>query len=170
MQYDLERQFKLAAAIENNRFAGGTSPSLNLRLQQARDQATTWLKRNGLLILLPIVLLGLIWTLAPWIRARRQERLRRTRITSGAASPSDASILYRQLLDRLEKQNLRKPTWYTPLEFARVIPPSETANLVASFTHAYNRFRFGADRAAAQQMLELYDAIDRQLRQPAAER
>lgn len=73
---------------------------------------------------------------------------------------------YRQLLDLLEKQNLRKPTWYTPLELARVLP-SKTANLVANFAHAYNRFRFGADRAAAQQMLELYDAIDRQLRQPA---
>jgi transglutaminase-like putative cysteine protease len=170
MQYDLERQFKLAAAIENNRLAGSTVPSLNLRLQQARQQATAWLKQYGLLLLLPVVLVALLWTLAPWIRARRQERLRRTRLSSGAASQSDAALMYRQLLDLLEKQNLRKPTWYTPLEFARVIPPSETANLVASFTHAYNRFRFGADRAAAQQMLELYDAIDRQLRQPAPER
>lgn len=169
MQYDLERQFKLAAAIENNRLGRVAGTTLNTRLQRARIQATAWFKRNGLFVLLPIVLIALIWTLTPWIRARHRERLRRTRIASGAASQSDASTLYRQLLDLLEKQNLRKPSWYTPLEFARVIPPSETANLVASFTHAYNRFRFGADRTAAQQMLELYDAIDRQLRKPAAE-
>jgi transglutaminase-like putative cysteine protease len=166
IQYDLERQFKLASAIENNRFADSAVPSLNLRLQQTRLQATAWLQRYGLYFLLPAVFAALVWVLAPWLRTRHQERLRRTRLSSGAASQSDASIMYRQLLDLLEKQNLRKPAWYTPLEFARVLPPSETANLVAGFTHAYNRFRFGADRAAAQQMLELYDAIDRQLRQP----
>ncbi len=170
MQYDLERQFKLASAIENNRFADSTVPSLNVRLQRARRQATEWLRQNGLYLLVPVVLIALVWVLAPWARTRHQERLRRSRLSSGAASQSDAAVMYRHLLNLLEKQGLRKPSWYTPLEFVRVIPPSETANLVEGFTHAYNRFRFGADRAAAQQMLKLYDAIERQSRQPAAER
>ena len=168
MQYDLERQFRLATAIDRNRFNDTAAPTLAYRFEQARRAAALWLGRYGLYVLLPALGLALAWVLTPWLRARRQQRLHRARLAAGAASPSDAAVLYRQLLTLLATQNLHKPAWLTPLEFARVLPPSPAATLVAGFTHTYNRFRFGADPAAARQLLELYDAIEAALKPPKA--
>jgi hypothetical protein len=168
MQYYLERQFRLATAIDRNRFNDTAAPTLAYRFEQARRAAALWLGRYGLYVLLPALGLALAWVLTPWLRARRQQRLHRARLAAGAASPSDAAVLYRQLLTLLATQNLHKPAWLTPLEFARVLPPSPAATLVAGFTHTYNRFRFGADPAAARQLLELYDAIEAALKPPKA--
>lgn len=169
MQYDLERQFKLATQFEAKNLGPSRGASLSVRLQRLQDRAIVWGKAYGPWLLGGGVLGGLAWVLTPWLRARYQHRLRRSRLSQGAASLSDAAILYGRLLAHLETQGFHKAPGATPLEFARQLPPSETATLVTRFTLAYNRFRFGADRAAGQQMLALYDAIERQLHHSATE-
>ncbi len=170
LQYDLERQFKIAAALDNGGIKRVLSrPSRSRQLRELTAAGKAWLLLYGPWLFGLGIITALAWVLTPWLRARHQERLRRARLQAGEASPSDGAILYRKLLDLLLTQGFSKPASSTPLEFARELPPSETANRVAGFTHAYHRFRFGADRAAAQQMLEHYDAIERQLHQAATE-
>ena len=81
------------------------------------------------------------------------------RLRAGQAGASDATVIYRQLLDTLEKNQIRKPGWFTPMEFAEKLPASELSARVADFTRAYNRLRFGHDPAAAGEMLAIYDRI-----------
>lgn len=169
MQYDLERQFKLAMRLETARSTGSGRPSLSSRLQDARDGAEAWLRQYGLWALGLFLFCAAVWLVTPYARTQMQERRRRARLLSGAATQSDATLLYRRLLALLEQRGTRKPAWYTPLEFAHVLPPSETTKLIANFTHAYNRFRFGQDPAAAQQMLDLYDQVERSFAQATAE-
>jgi len=170
LQYDLERQFKIAAAFDNGGLKNVLSrPSRSRQLRELTATAKAWLLLYGPWLFALVILSSLAWVLTPWLRTRHQERLRRARLQAGQASPSDGAILYRKLLDLLSTQGFTKPASSTPLEFARELPPSETANQVAGFTHAYHRFRFGADRAAAQQMLEHYDAIERHFHQAATE-
>ena len=170
LQYDLERQFKIAAALDNGGIKRVLSrPSRSRQLRELTAAAKAGLLLYGPWIFALAILGSLAWVLTPWLRVRQQERLRRARLQAGQASPSDGAILYRKLLDLLATQGLKKPDSSTPLEFARELPPSETAHQVAGFTHAYHRFRFGRDRAAAQQMLAHYDAIERHLHQAATE-
>ena len=170
LQYDHERQFKIAAALDKGGLKNVLSrPSRSRQLRELTTATKAWLWVYGPYLFAFVILGSLAWVLTPWLRARHQERLRRARLQTGQASPSDGAFLYRKLLDLLATHGFTKPASTTPLEFARELPPSETASRVAGFTHAYHRFRFGADRAAAQQMLEHYDAIERHLHQAATE-
>ncbi|HOK45652.1 MAG TPA: DUF4129 domain-containing protein, partial [Bryobacteraceae bacterium] len=102
-----------------------------------------------------------IWKYGPgvWMWSQTLARVRRAQ--RGAARASDATLLYARLLALLKRKGYQKPAWITPLEFARLLPPSETATLVASFTAAYNDLRFGGNPAAASRMVEALDALER---------
>ena len=93
--------------------------------------------------------------LARWWRSRRGV----IRARRGEGEASDATLLYQRMLELLEKRGFQKPPWLTPSEFARVLPPSETAVLVDDLTTAYNEFRFGGKRDAAPRMLRLLDRL-----------
>ncbi len=161
LQYDLERQFRLASQLEQTRF-GTKTRSVAGAVASLNDAGTAlgnWIKERAILLTASVTTALLLWVLAPVAWRRWQERTQRRKLATGKAAASDATVLYRRMLEALEENQIRKPAWFTPLEFAEKLPPSELSASVAEFTRAYNRLRYGNDPAAAQQMLVLYDRI-----------
>ncbi|HEU0122157.1 MAG TPA: DUF3488 and transglutaminase-like domain-containing protein [Bryobacteraceae bacterium] len=163
MQYDLERQFRLASSLEQSGFGTRTRSAAGAfaGLQQAGRELGEWAKAHAIWLVSALVAGLLAWLAAPAALRHLRERRQRTRLASGQAGANDATVLYHQLLSTLETRQIRKPAWFTPMEFARKLPPSELAKRVEAFTLAYNRLRFGNDPAAAGEMLAIYDEIRR---------
>jgi transglutaminase-like putative cysteine protease len=91
-----------------------------------------------------------------WREWRQTARVRN--ISRAKTSPSDASFLYQQMLDRLARRGVHKPASATPVEFAeqlagRVTP--EESRAAAEFTALYNTVRFGGEATAATRMAGL---------------
>lgn len=161
LQYDLERQFKLANQIEQSRFGTRTRSAIGFfeSIQETAAPAGLWLKAN-FVILAGLGVIGMLgWVVGPRVGRRWRERRQRSRLVAGRADANDATLLYRQLLETLEQNQIRKPSWFTPMEFAEKLPASELSARVAEFTRAYNRLRYGNDAAAAGEMLAIYDRI-----------
>jgi hypothetical protein len=161
VQYDLDRQFRLASQLEQSRF-GTRARGVTDAIAQLKSTALTafaWTKAH----ILPLSSLAsaalLAWLLGPLSLRRLRESCQRKRLQSGRAGASDATLLYQQLLDLLESRQIRKPAWFTPNEFAEKLPPSELSSLILRFTAAYNRLRFGRDPHAAAEMLAIFDSI-----------
>jgi transglutaminase-like putative cysteine protease len=157
VQYDLERQFKLASDLEQSRFGTRARPVAGL--MEGLKEAGLWAKDKALALAGLAVAGTLVWVLGPVVRRRWRERERRARVANGQGAAADATLLYQQLLATLEARQIRKPVWFTPLEFAEKLPKSELAAEVAAFTRAYNRLRFGNDPSAAGEMLAIFDRI-----------
>ncbi len=161
LQYDLERQFKLANQLEQTRFGTRTRSAMGFfeSIQETAAAAALWLKAN-FVILAGLGVIGMLgWVVGPRVGRRWRERRQRSRLAAGRADANDATLLYRQLLETLEQNQIRKPSWFTPMEFAEKLPASELSARVAEFTRAYNRLRYGNDAAAAGEMLAIYDRI-----------
>ena len=92
-----------------------------------------------------------------WWRSRRGV----IRAQRGEGQSSDATLLYRRMLNVLEKRGFQKPPWLTPSEFARVLPPTELSPLVEDLTSAYVEFRFGGRCDAAPRMVHLLDQLEK---------
>ena len=163
LSYNLDRQLILAAQMEDS------SRTLGSRWwDRARSSALDWKeavgdwgRRFGLLALLVLALAGAAWRGLPrlWTWWKTLERVRQAQ--RGAARASDATLLYARMLAVLRRQGFEKPAWITPSEFARLLPASETARQVESFTAAYNSLRFGGDRGAAFRMMQALEALQR---------
>jgi len=113
-----------------------------------------------LLVVIGILALVIAWVwygpaAMGWWKRRAQAR----KIGGGLSDPSDATILYRQMLDLLAKRGVEKPAWYTPVEFARVVKTPQMAPLVEEATAAYNELRYGGRREAAPRMLRVLEQI-----------
>ena len=168
LHYDLGRQLALASKMESS------GRNLSSRwLDRARAKGgqwkaglTAWGRRYGLVTLAAAALAVAALLLAPRIRAQWRARRRLLQAERGRAQPSDATVLYARLLRLLERRGLAKPVWLTPAEFARGLPTSPAARLVAEFTRAYNHLRFGGRREAAAHMFTLLDQLEQALRQP----
>jgi hypothetical protein len=161
LQYDLDRQFRLAAQLETTRL-GTRGWSFNAALRNAdgwRAASAAWVRQRAGWLIGTALLVSLGWIAGPYLLRRVRERKQRERLRAGGAAASDATVLYRSLLALLEEHDIHKPEWFTPIEFARKLPPSELSAQIASFTHAYNRLRYGGDTAAAAQMLTIFDSI-----------
>ena len=65
------------------------------------------------------------------------------------------------MLDLLRRRGYHKPSWLTPGEFARSLPASETADLVANLTAAYHALRYGDRLDAAPRMAVLLNQLER---------
>ena len=76
-----------------------------------------------------------------WMGRVRERKLVR-KIRSGEGTPDDARLLYERMLESMARRGFQKPAWFTPMEFARNLPPSERER-VGTFTAAYNEVRFG---------------------------
>ena len=76
--------------------------------------------------------------------------------------PATQRLLYERMLRILHRRGYEKPTWFTPMEFARALPNTEFATTVHDLTHAYNEVRFGGSREAAARMVNLLDLLERQ--------
>lgn len=162
LAYDLDRQLTLATGIrDSSRLASARwLDELRLRMLWWKDSAAAWLKAYGAAVL------GLaLAALCAWLFGRRALASIRTldrvrRVQRGLASSSDATLLYLRMLAALKKSGFDKPPWLTPLEFARVLPASETADVVGRLTNAYNDLRFGAKPGAAPRILELLEKLE----------
>jgi transglutaminase-like putative cysteine protease len=161
VQYDLERQFKLASSLEQTRFGTRTSGVVGFAnaLREGGQAFGLWVRGHLSLLVFVGVLAVLAWVVGPGLLVRLRERRQRERLAAGRVGASDATVLYQQLLVTLEGRQIRKPAWFTPMEFAEKLPASELAGEVAAFTRAYNRLRFGNDPGAAGEMLAIYDRI-----------
>jgi transglutaminase-like putative cysteine protease len=156
VSYDLgrqalaERQFETALrhiSAPNLAFSG------NWRAFVVK-QAEAW----GLWLVAAICFVAVVFFFGPelWGDWKRKARVRR--IIRGGGSPADASILYQQMLDRLERRGFRKPAWATPMEFAAQLTgrlaPAEGC-IATQFTELYNSVRFGGDAAATARLAGL---------------
>jgi hypothetical protein len=79
------------------------------------------------------------------------------RISRQGGSASDAGILYRRMLEILERRGYEKPGWFTPAEFVSQLPEVERV-WVGRFTAVYNGVRFGGDAAGNAELLEMLRA------------
>jgi protein-glutamine gamma-glutamyltransferase len=157
MSYDLNHQMALASRMqEAGRSIRFTDfDDLALALKNGAREGVRYL-----LFLIGILALAIagVWygpAAMVWWKRRRQAR----KIVGGLSEPSDATILYQQMLDLLAKRGVQKPAWYTPVEFARVVKTPQMAPLVEEATAAYNELRFGGDRDAAPRMLRVLEQI-----------
>jgi transglutaminase-like putative cysteine protease len=158
LRYDLERQAVLASRMQQS--------GRQVRFDWIPDVGAWWDQNAAaagraaaiLMSLAAIAILLVFYgpSMARWWRS--QQGVIRAR--RGAGEASDATLLYRRMLDLLEKRGFQKPPWLTPSEFARVLPASETAILVDDLTTAYNELRFGGRREAAPRMIRMLDRLE----------
>jgi hypothetical protein len=165
LNYDLERQFTLAARMEESgrTFSMDGLNRLMGTLSEMKKRATDAAVENGLPVLgAACVLTLLVFVRKPalrsWSARRRVKQLRRGEVAAG-----DATLLYLRMLAILRRRGIEKPAWLTPVEFVRVLP-KDTAVLVQDLTFAYNDLRFGGNRQAAQHMMTLLDRLEKQPR------
>lgn len=157
MSYDLNHQMALASRIQESgrtmRFTDFDDLALALKVH-AREGVRYLLFVIGILaLIIACALYGP--TAVEWWKRRAQVR----KIGGGRSEPSDATILYQQMLALLAKRGVQKPAWYTPVEFARVVKTPQMAPLVEEATAAYNELRFGGRRDAAPRMLRVLEQI-----------
>jgi len=157
MNYDQDHQAELLARAQDAR--------RRFRLPDFDEVAAgfTDAGRAGLRYLplvggsIAIVILWLFFGPAALRWWRHRARVRK--VERGAGDPSDATILYQQMLELLAKRGIQKPPWFTPVEFARVVRAPQMATLVEEATAAYNELRYGGRNDAAPRMLRVLEQI-----------
>jgi len=60
----------------------------------------------------------------------------------GSSSPTEATVVYEQMMRRLARQGIHKPASLTPNEFASGLADAPD---LAGFTTLYNSIRFGGN-------------------------
>jgi hypothetical protein len=157
MSYDLDHQMALAtrmhAVAQHIRFPD--FEEFVAGLKDAGQAGWRYLPAAGGGI--AIVVLWLLF--GPAARKWWKQRAHARKFERGASDPSDATILYQQLLELLAKRGIQKPPWFTPLEFARVVRAPQMAPLVEEATAAYNELRYGGRNDAAPRMLRVLEQI-----------
>ena len=157
MSYDLGHQAALFTRVQN---AGR-----HFRLPDSQDlwnglrAAVRGGWRAALFVVVLAVLLAAGILFGPVLRKRWKRRVHARKLERGETERSDATILYQELLELLEKRGFQKPAWLTPLEFARVLRAPDIATLVAEATDAYNELRFGGRREAVPRMTRVLEQI-----------
>ena len=157
MSYDLDHQMALAtrlhAAAQHIRFPD--FEELVAGLRDAGQVGWRYLPAAG-----GGIAIAVLWLLfGPMARKWWKQRAHARKLERGASEPSDATILYQQLLELLAKRGIQKPPWFTPLEFARVVRAPQMAPLVEEATAAYNELRYGGKNDAAPRMLRVLEQI-----------
>jgi hypothetical protein len=163
VNYDLDRQVTLASRMGNSGRTFGARSADRIRLAWLQSQAAALraLKRYGLIVLSILAAAAALRFAAPRAAAWWSTRQRLRKVHGGEAVASDATLLYTRMLDILKRRGFQKPAWFTPGEFARTLPPSGTAELVAGLTTAYHQLRYGDSRDAASRMLALLHQLER---------
>jgi len=157
MSYDMEHQVALAsrmhAAAQRMRFPD--FDEFMAGLKDAGHAVLRYLPAAGGGIAILVLWLVFGPAALKWWKQRAHAR----KVERGASDPSDATILYQQMLELLEKRGIQKPPWFTPLEFARVVRAPQMAPLVEEATAAYNELRYGGKNDAAPRMLRVLEQI-----------
>lgn len=162
VSYDLERQWILADRMG----ASGRNFSLNWHGRLTAFGGALKNLLRELWVWTPFIIPGLVLAavfarfvlpgmLRRWNLGRRMQSIRR-----GDATVSDATILYRRMLDRLASRGVEKPAWVTPNEFLEHLRQREDWPIIADLTEAYNQLRFGGRREAAARMAMLLEQLE----------
>lgn len=162
LNYNLDRQLTLAAQMEDSSRTFGSQWLDRVRATAARWKAVAvaWGREYGAATLMVALLALIAYRYFPRLWGWWKTLVRVRQVQRGAACASDATLLYRRMLAVLRRRGFEKPSWITPAEFARLLPASDMATLVASFTAAYNDLRFGGNREAASRMMQLLGALE----------
>jgi transglutaminase-like putative cysteine protease len=160
--YDLGHQAALAA-----KFAGSLR-NWNRNWTQARLNGEGGfgagfggrMKKFGAWAVALALLAGMVIFAGPRVWREWSNRATVRRIARQGASASDAALLYRRMLEAMEKRGFERPSFFTPVEFARHLPPGEIEP-VAEFTAVYNAVRFGGDTAGAAELVKLLEPFER---------
>jgi hypothetical protein len=163
VNYDMARQVTLASRMGTSGLTFGARFGDRIRLAWLQSQAAALraLRRYGLILLSVLAAAAALRFAAPRAAAWWNTRRRLRKVQAGEAVASDATLLYVRMLDILKRRGFPKPGWLTPGEFARTLPPSGTAELVASLTTAYHQLRYGEARDAAPRMAALLQQLER---------
>ena len=124
--------------------------------QAGAERRTGWLVLAGLLAAIVALAFGLP-RLAPWLA----KAYRRRRVETGHGRLSDSTYFYHQALRILERRGFVRLSAQTADEFAESVQEPRLRGLVQQMTKAYNRARFGHDRAAGQRLPRLVQALGR---------
>jgi hypothetical protein len=108
-----------------------------------------------------VLFTGMVAFAAPPLWREWRKKMQVKRIARGGGQPSDATLLYRHMLDLLERRGFEKPVWFTPREFARHLPAAENEQ-VTRFTALYNSARFGGAASGTEQMAALLQEMGRE--------
>jgi hypothetical protein len=161
LNYNLERQIQFALKMQSSTRSGlNWMDGLSWSFERARRAAMAFFQRWGASLAICLIVLALAIYLGPRIRTTWNTRRRVLRVQRGEAQASDATLLYNRMLDLLSRKGIEKPAWLTPLEFARVLPPSSLTPLIEDLTAAYNELRFGSQREAASRMVQLLEHLE----------
>jgi transglutaminase-like putative cysteine protease len=155
MAYDPGQQAALAFGFRKQLRNLGTDESrLSLPTPSPRKlaYALLWIAGIG-------AALFLLRRFGPRVLRRWRAGARIRKIRSGNCTPHDASVVYEQMLESLASRGFQKPAWFTPLEFARNLPPAEKERVTA-FTTAYNEVRFGGDAAGAARLSGILESMN----------
>ena len=161
--YDLERQVTLASRMQSSSRVLGSRWLDRFHLAWLRGRSATMdaARKYGSSALGVVFTAVALWFAAPIVQRRLRTRTRLKMVQRGEAVASDATLLYGQMLRLLRRRGYSKPLWVTPAEFARTLPSSPTADLVASLTAAYHALRYGGEREAAPRMAALLEQLGR---------
>lgn len=157
MSYDMGHQAALFTRMQN---AGR-----HFRMPDAEAIWNSWKEtaaqswRFVALVIAVLVLSALGLIFGPALSKRWQRRVHTRKLERGEAGKSDATILYQELLALLEQRGFQKPSWLTPVEFARVLRSPQIAALVSEATEAYNELRFGGRRDAVPRITRALEQI-----------
>ncbi len=155
--YDLGHQAMLAARLANalrgfNKPGASPGAAWGALLLPALKRWGGWAIGFGLAAAI-LIMLG-----PGWFRsARKKAELRRIATQGGSAG--DAAVLYRRMLETLERRGFEKPGFFTPSEFVRQLPAHE-GELVGRFTTVYNEVRFGGNAAGNAELLDLLKQVE----------
>jgi len=163
VNYGLERQVMLASKMQTTGRVFGSRWFDGLRLAWLRGRyvAESIVRAYGLAALLVLALGGALWFAGPKVGRWLWTRVRLRKVQRGEVIASDAAMLYSRMLDLLKRRGYSKPTWYTPGEFVRTLPPSRAAEIVADLTSAYHSLRYGGHADAAPRMAALLAELER---------
>jgi hypothetical protein len=157
MSYDLDHQIALAsrmhAAAQHIRFPDFEEFAAGLKDAGQAGGRYLPMAAGGIAIFILWLKFG------PAARRWWRQRVHVRKVERGGVDPSDATILYQQMLELLAKRGIQKPPWFTPLEFARVVRAPHMATLVDEATAAYNELRYGGRNDAAPRMLRVLEQI-----------
>jgi hypothetical protein len=163
LNYNLDRQLLLAYRMEESsrRLSLPRLDRFVARAKRASAAAGAWLVAGVWRLTAGAALILFLASAGPplwrWLRVRQ----RVFRVRRGQAQAGDATLLYERMLRLLRARGFEKPSWLTPNEFVRILPPSEISALAIELTTAYNDLRFGGRLEAAARMMRVLERLER---------
>jgi hypothetical protein len=121
---------------------------------------------NGLIYLLIFAIIGAVGGFL-WDRYKLRQRAKRIGL-DGLPTPEQMRLarqlaFYDELLQLLERHNIRRPEYLTPMEFSNAIAflPASVYDAIHRLTSIFYRIRYGRQSVSAEQQRRLHKTIDR---------